>query len=426
MACPFPIPERLSSLMSASQRSNLKEHQKRSVSSASAVSDISMRSTDTTASDFLAAKIEQLESETSYIAAIKAGLDEVSSKGVLTDMDYRKELAPYLIRIRSAKSTIRVLKRQRKALEADLTETMKAEKRPRTQPPSDDGLLERAYRDTIVSRVMRAEGKQRGKPFDHSTFKKEVNDYYSTVSNNGQKTWCHVLGMFVERRRVKAAHLVPKSLDQEELAHLFGDEDEVILLPQNALSLHHKIESLLDRGDIAIVPMPGVMEFPTEWRCIVLNESLNTDIVYIDEDSSGQTTSIIRVRDLDNRPLGFRSENRPRRRYLYLRFLISYLWCKRNSVTCLDRKVQSKRFWPSGGSYLEKSTLQTLARCISGCEIPADLTAQNTFDRSSDPERNITTGMALAVDFMDLHQRQDKGSTGPELVDALTESMKRI
>ncbi|KOS36164.1 hypothetical protein ACN38_g13125 [Penicillium nordicum] len=42
------------------------------------------------------------------------------------------------------------------------------------------------------------------------------------------------IGGFFDKKSVKAAHVVPKSLDQEELAHIFGDEDVVISLPQNA------------------------------------------------------------------------------------------------------------------------------------------------------------------------------------------------
>ncbi|CAG8410221.1 unnamed protein product [Penicillium salamii] len=103
--------------------------------------------------------------------------------------------------------------------------------------------------------------------------------------------------------------------------------------------------------------MPGVMKTPTEWRCIVLNESLDMDVVYSGDYRPGQEGSIIRAQDLDNRPLQFTSANRPLRRYLYMRFLISYLWAKRHLVAGLEQKVESKRFWPSAGTYLERSTL---------------------------------------------------------------------
>ncbi|KAJ5549849.1 hypothetical protein N7535_002208 [Penicillium sp. DV-2018c] len=334
-----------------------------------------------TASDFLAAKIEELENGTSYT---------------------------YMIRIRSTTSTLRVLKRQKNDLQ--------------------DGLLERAYRDLIVSRVVRADRGQRVSSFNQSRFKKDVNKYYSTVdSNDGTAHWCHVIGGFFDKTFVKAAHIVPKSLDREELAHLFGDEDVVISLPQNALSLHHKVESLLDRGDIAIVPMPGTFTAPTEWRCIVLNESLNMDVIYTSDGyTEGETPFVLRVKDLDNRPLKFLSDNRPRRRYLYLRFLISYMWGKRASVAGVEQKVESNRFWPSAGSYLQRSTLQTLARCVSGCEIPEYLTAEQTFTSSETPERGVTAGMNLAADLISSRRVESGKTAGPDLVDAVTETMKRL
>jgi hypothetical protein len=234
MEPPFPVPERISSLMSLSRRQALTEHQNRSVSVSAKISDISMASIDSTASDFLAAKIEELENETSYIANIKAGMEEANVKGILTDGEYRRALEPYTIRIRATTSALRVLKRQKHVLEDDLNETLAVYKRLRTDPPSDEGLLEIAYKDSIVSRVMRAERKQRASSFNQAQFKKDVHKYYSTVdSDDGTKVWCHVIGAFFDKNSVKAAHIVPKSLDREELAHLFGDEDVVISLPQN-------------------------------------------------------------------------------------------------------------------------------------------------------------------------------------------------
>jgi hypothetical protein len=62
------------------------------------------------------------------------------------------------------------------------------------------------------------------------------------------------------------------------------------------LSLHHKVESLLDKGDIAIVPMPGKIADRTEWRCVVLNESIDKDIVYQPDFQPGAQPETIRVK----------------------------------------------------------------------------------------------------------------------------------
>ncbi|KAJ5691499.1 hypothetical protein N7488_012234 [Penicillium malachiteum] len=79
------------------------------------------------------------------------------------------------------------------------------------------------------------------------------------------------------------------------------------------------------------------------------------------------------------------STNRPRRRYLYFRYIISYLNDKRFNTVTVTQKMESRRFWPSGGEYLQRSTMVTLARCISGCEIPEDLIQGKAFDGDPKP-----------------------------------------
>ncbi|CAG8315131.1 unnamed protein product [Penicillium salamii] len=61
-------------------------------------------------------------------------------------MEYRKEIAPYAARVRSAQLTLRVLKRQRHVLEEDLSKTVAVEKHSSGDTEYRDGglLLERA------------------------------------------------------------------------------------------------------------------------------------------------------------------------------------------------------------------------------------------------------------------------------------------
>jgi hypothetical protein len=106
-----------------------------------------------------------------------------------------------------------------------------------------------------------------------------------------------------------------------------------------------------------------------------------------------------------------------------MRFIISYLWAKRRNLPDVDEKVAAKKFWPSGGAYLQKSTLQTLARCVSGCEIPDDLISNQTFEDSSDPARDVQAGMILAADVRDSYRGPPEE---PDLVGALSKTMKRL
>ncbi|KAJ5898882.1 hypothetical protein N7495_003626 [Penicillium taxi] len=412
----FQVPARVSSLMTRTRQDELNTYQARSVSSASRLSEISQTCIESTVSDFLSEKILQLENQSLYICSIKEGLDEANLANAIDDQEYRTHLNPLISKLRSTSSTLFVLKRQRNILEEDFTDTLALEKRPRVVGPPNEDLLERAYRDTILPRVMKASGKQKAQHFNAAQFKDEVKRYYGIENDI---SWCHILGMYLSPPLVKAAHIVPKSMSREELAHLFGDQDAVTTLPQNSLSLHHVVEGLLDSGDIAVIPIPGKMTTPTTWKCVVLDQSVKklNNIVYTYVSEPENIKRHIRVKDLDERELKFLNDNRPRRRYLYFRFIVSYLWAKRqNSV--VGHHVEAKKFWPSGGAYLQRSTLQSLARCVSGSEIPSHLISNQTFELPKDPGRDTQAGMILAADIRDLGER---GYDNSSLMEAVTD-----
>lgn len=132
-------------------------------------SQVSQDSLQSNTSDFLDAKIAALEDEKEYISCIKQGLDETSSSGLLTSDAFQTEIGPVLRRFRATSQTLDVLKRQRTLIEEDLEVEVK---RRRITGPSDDGLVERAYVDTIIPRVMGAAAKIREHAFDQKKFKK--------------------------------------------------------------------------------------------------------------------------------------------------------------------------------------------------------------------------------------------------------------
>jgi hypothetical protein len=96
------------------------------------------------------------------------------------------------------------------------------------------GLLERAYASTIVPRVMGASAKQKKSSFNQSEFRKRVIDFYKAAMDmeDHKMAYCHLAG-WCPSEQVKAAHLVPKSLSGEEIAHLFGSDEVVITDPRN-------------------------------------------------------------------------------------------------------------------------------------------------------------------------------------------------
>jgi hypothetical protein len=95
---------------------------------------------------------------------------------------------------------------------------------------------------------------------------------------------------------------------------------------------------------------------------------------------------LIQAQDVDGKELGFRGGNRPARRFLYFRFIISYLYAKRNGNLAIQTKVDKTRLWPASGRYLNKTTLATLALCVSGCELPESLVDGQTFEAENEEE----------------------------------------
>ncbi|KAJ5980278.1 hypothetical protein N7481_007576 [Penicillium waksmanii] len=373
--------------MPASRRQKLGDLQARVVSVASQISNASHQ---TTVSDFLEAKITELEAEKDYIRCIKDGLLEAQEQGSLASIELEEQLGPLLHEFRSQADIVRAMKRDQRTLVEDLQDKVDSKRLQSTDPEEDDGLLERAYRDAIMERVMSAVARQAKSKFDHGKFKRRVNRYYGFKQPAFPKSfsWCHVLGFPTPASIAKVAHIVPKSLSSEEIAHIFGQEDDVITDARGALLLYAPIELLLDTGAIAIVPVPQGTSPIAQWKCVVLDESQNDEIAWY----CGDGTSIL-VKDLDERELRFLNDNRPRRRYLYFRFLISYLNAKRLGKTSAVRNIEQRRFWPSDGAYLHRSTLVALARCISGSEIPPSLLHNMTFEGSSSALRDEEIGM---------------------------------
>lgn len=110
---------------------------------------------------------------------------------------------------------------------------------------------------------------------------------------------------------------------------------------------------------------------------------------------------IFTLQHLHNKPLTFINENRPRRRYLYFRFLISYLNAKRLNKGNITVPIETRKFWPSGGEYLHKSTLQALARSVSGSSIPEEITETHTFGDTELQHEDLDASNTLAAGILE-------------------------
>ncbi|RMJ23805.1 hypothetical protein PHISP_05326 [Aspergillus sp. HF37] len=367
--------KKYSSLMPPITQATLTQRS-RDVSAASDMSNLSMNSK---VSDFLEQKIRLHRASIDYIRDYSDGLRHAMSSNQLRKEDYEREMMDIDRQIEPVVEELKVLNGQRRTLELDLAESYedsgKKLKRQRVSPEPSVEFMEQAYASTVVSRVMAA-SKQKSRRFDQSQFRKDVIKYLNADADpeGSGRVWCHLSG-WLPKQRVKAAHLVPKCLRGDELTFLFGVGEVVLSDPRNGITLLSTIEEALDSGTIVIVPVPRSDDNEvTKWKCILVDESRKKHLY----DSHGDMVK--RWEELDGKDLMFCSDNRPARRYLYFRYVITYLHAKRDGNKGWVNKVDNRSvFWASPGPWLEKSTLLSIGRNISGFELPPSVYEGNTF-----------------------------------------------
>ncbi|KAI9055279.1 hypothetical protein LZ554_000241 [Drepanopeziza brunnea f. sp. 'monogermtubi'] len=287
-----------------------------------------------TAAEFVETKIQSLESEVVLYLKQRRCMEDAFEAKVLTKQQLKDALedAPSQEELDTMALKVDMVKKRRKFIEDDLAE----------MEVSPD-QLENAYSSLMIGR-----------------FKKAVLERYGATRMEGenQLQYCVVTGEWFykldskgENYPVVAAHLVPRLLNGDDLDYLFGIKDGLAIPsdPANALPLHTRIESALDNAEIVIVPRLKAGK-QTEWE------------VFSPDKQSG----------------------RPSKRYLYFRFVMSYLiLLKRNEPGSMKwvKNIEAKgTVWATPGPYLRKSMLMTLARKVSDKYPPPGLVDPNTFD----------------------------------------------
>ncbi|KAF3385932.1 hypothetical protein DPV78_012543 [Talaromyces pinophilus] len=392
---PPAIPQRFSSLIPQDIQREIAEYDKQVEKQKSSLSLLSVESS---VSDFLEEKFKECEYDLAASLAKLSALQQAVRQGTLSQEDYLQAAEPFFEYQKERFNEKKYLSKHRRFLEANISEEVDL-KKPRLDGPEVD-FYERAYMNTIIPRVMGASAKQTKSNFNGKRFRNAVLEAYnaSDPGNGDPVAWCHISHDWYATKLVKAAHLVPKSLTDPEIAHLFGVEE----VPKDffydwrlGISLHQNIEQALDQGTIVIVPKPVGNE--TRWECVLLDMS------------KAKRTAISLPRgdqitwgDLHHKELEFRGENRPARRYLYFRFILTVLHAIRTGNKEFVSQLQQKeRFWASPGKYLQRGTLVSLARNISGLDLPESIYQDTTFPEtvgSQDPEE---TAMVLTLQLKD-------------------------
>ena len=284
--------------------------------------------------------------------------------------------------------------------------------------------LEDAYVEALYDSWRRAsEESQRQfkkKALPRDKFKKiclEYLDAKSQVSSVAPiQLWCHILG-WLPQDRVKCAHIVPFCFDSKELSYMFGTDDAALSSYRNGLFLDKTIEGGWDNRWIAIIPDGSVETTPTEWKLVLLNESIRKEMVYQPSEKGGQ---IVTWNDIDGQRLKFRNENRPARRYLYFRYIMAYMHAVKSQYPNYKEKLPSGTIWASPGKtdgYLRKSVLRALAERAGDVSLPQELVAAGTFlDTDPSSGRDIEDKKAV-IELSARIKDKDNGTLRDEVGD---------
>lgn len=222
------IPDRYLSLMPHGHQKVFNEqHHNVSKSIQSSVPSVA----SSTVSEFLEGKIKSNELEMDYLKTYQEGLYIAHRGEKITSEQFQAEIGTVLGNFRWAHQYLGFPKRQRKIIEEDIEDEIENHKREWSEDKEPDvSFLERAYTNTIVTRVMGASAKQRKSKFDQKAFRTDVMEYYG--AQDGDAAYCHLTGWHYSKA-VKAAHLVPKSLNGDEVSYIFGVGELVLSDPRN-------------------------------------------------------------------------------------------------------------------------------------------------------------------------------------------------
>ncbi|KAF3027321.1 hypothetical protein E8E15_005644 [Penicillium rubens] len=189
--------------------------------------------------------------------------------------------------------------------------------------------------------------------------------------------WDPIIGDYVEEESIQASHLFPYMNGQDTMDAIFGKKrSEELFSPRNGLLLHTRLERYWDAGKFVIVPdipsfqgnaLVSAVKYwlecePREYRVRLIDP----DWEKLDESVSRQTS--LTFRQLEGRPLKFRSGFRPAARYLYFHYCVQVLrmcWQhsnrgKSSQAAALLQAEKGRPFWGTAGRYLPHNMLLAL------------------------------------------------------------------
>ena len=218
------------------------------------------------------------------------------------------------------------------------------------------------YKDTTVQKKLNKTVQyqfRRALIHDNSAQHPEANDLL----------WCAISGGYGSAKEIRAAHIVPSAFSAEIIDYICGVGcGSRLYSSDNGLLLGNHLEEALDKGNIVIVPK-DINEDPiTTFVVRLVNQSSKNQPIYLFENGNGMRHILS---DVDGRELTFLNDNRPKKRFLYFRYLLSMMHNKLNrplhAGTTID-EIRHNYPWPTMGGYLRKAFLLRFAQEVGDAD----------------------------------------------------------
>ncbi|MCJ1301353.1 hypothetical protein MMC08_004152 [Hypocenomyce scalaris] len=204
-----------------------------------------------------------------------------------------------------------------------------------------------------------------------SEFRMELIRTYNSRHPEDDSVWCPVMHTFaLDPDQRVAAHIFPRRLGQRAMNQIFGvGADGDLSGIRNGLIISSAIERKFAKFQLVIVPTkPRSEANPVDdWVLRVVDHQIDPYRVY----ETGLT-----FKEIDGRPLVFRSAARPAARYLYLHYVVAMLLTRtdRNPKSAVIATACKEVAWPTPGKYIRQNMLAALIREVGEVE-PAETEA---------------------------------------------------
>ena len=220
--------------------------------------------------------------------------------------------------------------------------------------------------------------------------------------------WCPIKSSWVEESTIRAAHIFPYGAGQTAMDQLFGRDDndrEELFEPENGIMMSVDAEKRIENGWMVLVPnVPAdatTAQLDTwskakvkEYKLRVLCPENANMKKYLD------MTEARVWNDLDGQRVQFKSDHRPRARYLYWQFATALLRKALQSNHKKNNPVATelgKRYWGTGGPWIRRKYLLAFTEYL-GHEVEWETLLEAATEPEDDDNEPDPGGLVVAVE----------------------------